>query len=38
MVRITSLFSQLLHQFLRTEFITLVKEHDTAVSTKGFPC
>ncbi|CAO0822983.1 hypothetical protein DFAR_3400002 [Desulfarculales bacterium] len=34
----TSLFSQLLHHFPRTEFAVLVKEHGAAVRTKGLPC
>ncbi|CAO0819879.1 hypothetical protein DFAR_1160008 [Desulfarculales bacterium] len=38
MVRIASLFSQLLHHFPRTEFSVLVKEHGAAVRTKGLPC
>ncbi|CAO0822911.1 hypothetical protein DFAR_3370009 [Desulfarculales bacterium] len=38
MVRVASLFSQLLHHFSRTEFVALVKEHDVEVRTKRFPC
>ncbi|CAO0819667.1 hypothetical protein DFAR_1050026 [Desulfarculales bacterium] len=38
MVRIASLFSQLLHHFPRTEFFALVEKHGAAVRTKGFPC
>ncbi|CAO0819656.1 hypothetical protein DFAR_620013 [Desulfarculales bacterium] len=38
MVRVASLFSQLLHHFPRTEFSALVKKHGTAVRTKGFSC
>ncbi|CAO0822952.1 hypothetical protein DFAR_330010 [Desulfarculales bacterium] len=38
MVRVASLFSQLLHHFSRTEFAILAKEHGTEVRTKGLPC
>ncbi|CAO0823795.1 hypothetical protein DFAR_3920003 [Desulfarculales bacterium] len=38
MVRVARLLSQLLHQFPRTEFVALVKEHSAAVRTKGFLC
>ncbi|CAO0819982.1 hypothetical protein DFAR_1260035 [Desulfarculales bacterium] len=38
MVRVASLFSQLLHNFPRTEFTALVTEHGAEVRTKGSPC
>ncbi|CAO0822227.1 hypothetical protein DFAR_2900004 [Desulfarculales bacterium] len=38
MVRIVSLFSQLLNHVPRTEFAALVKEHGAEVRTKGLPC
>ncbi|CAO0821947.1 hypothetical protein DFAR_2740012 [Desulfarculales bacterium] len=38
MVRIASLFSQLLHHVPRTEFAALVKEHGVVARTKGLPC
>ncbi|CAO0822077.1 hypothetical protein DFAR_4040004 [Desulfarculales bacterium] len=38
MVRVASLFSQLLHHFPRTEFSALVKEHGAAVRIKDFSC
>ncbi|CAO0824183.1 hypothetical protein DFAR_470004 [Desulfarculales bacterium] len=37
-VRVASLFSQLLHDFPRTEFAALVKEYGAAVRTKGVLC
>ncbi|CAO0824782.1 hypothetical protein DFAR_920004 [Desulfarculales bacterium] len=36
MVRIASLFIQLLYHFPRTKFVVLVKEHGAEVRTKGF--
>ncbi|CAO0822247.1 hypothetical protein DFAR_2910021 [Desulfarculales bacterium] len=38
MVRVASLFSQLLHHFPCTEFSALVKEHGAAVRNKGLLC
>ncbi|CAO0824506.1 hypothetical protein DFAR_670015 [Desulfarculales bacterium] len=37
MIRVASLFSQLLHYCPHTEFAVLVKEHGAAVKIKGFP-
>ncbi|CAO0821829.1 hypothetical protein DFAR_2690018 [Desulfarculales bacterium] len=37
-VRVTSLFSHLLHHFPRTEFSALVKKHGAEVRTKEFLC
>lgn len=38
MVKVASLFSQLLHHFPRTEFATLVKKHKGEHAAKGFTC
>jgi hypothetical protein len=38
MVRVTSLFSQLLHHFPRTEFAGLVRKHGAERHSKGFTC
>ncbi|CAO0821092.1 hypothetical protein DFAR_200034 [Desulfarculales bacterium] len=38
MIRVASLFNQLLQHFLLTEFVALVKEHGAKIRTKGFPC
>lgn len=38
MVNVTSLFSQLLHHFPRTEFAALVKKHHAERYSKGFTC
>jgi hypothetical protein len=38
MVNVTSLFSQLLHHFPRTEFAALVKKHRAERYSKGFTC
>ncbi|CAO0823360.1 hypothetical protein DFAR_3680005 [Desulfarculales bacterium] len=39
MVRVASLFSQLLHHFPLTEFAALIKEHHSSeIRIKGFPC
>ncbi|CAO0821735.1 hypothetical protein DFAR_2590033 [Desulfarculales bacterium] len=38
MVRVASLFRQLLHDFPRTKFADLVKKHGAEVRTKGFSC
>ena len=38
MIRVASLFSQLLHHFPRTEFAALVKEHGAERRAKGFSC
>jgi len=38
MIRVASLFSQLLHHFPRTEFAALVKEHGAERRAKGFTC
>jgi hypothetical protein len=38
MVRVGSLFSQLLHEFPRNEFAALVREHDAERGAKGFSC
>jgi hypothetical protein len=36
MLKVASLFSQVLHQFPRTEFASLVKKHNTELNAKGF--
>ena len=36
MVRVSSLFSQVLHHFPRAEFASLVKKHNTEYRAKGF--
>lgn len=38
MVRVSSLFSQLLHHFPRVEFASLVKKHNAEYGAKGFTC
>ncbi len=38
MNNVTSLFSQLLHHFPRTEFAALVKKHNAEYGSKGFKC
>ena len=38
MIRVTSLFSQLLQHFSRTEFASLVKKHNAEKNAKGFTC
>ncbi len=38
MVKVASLFSQLLHEFPRTEFEQLVREHKAERGAKGFQC
>ena len=38
MVNVTSLFSQLLHHFPRTEFASRVKKHKAERYAKGFDC
>jgi hypothetical protein len=38
MIRVSSLFSQLLHHFPRTEFASLVKKHQAERDAKGFTC
>ena len=38
MVKVSSLFSQLLHHFPRIEFASLVKKHDAEYGAKGFTC
>ncbi|MBF0589736.1 MAG: DUF4372 domain-containing protein, partial [Magnetococcales bacterium] len=38
MVKTSSLFSQLLIHFPRTEFATLVKKHGAERGAKGFTC
>jgi hypothetical protein len=38
MIRVTSLFSQLLQHFPRTEFASLVKKHNAEKGAKGFTC
>jgi len=38
MVQVASLFNQLLQHFPRTEFASLVKEHQAEKNTKGFAC
>ncbi len=35
MVRVSSLFSQILHHFPRSEFASLVKKHDAEYKAKG---
>jgi hypothetical protein len=38
MIKVASLFSQLLRHFPRTEFAHLVAEHEAEKRTKGFTC
>ncbi len=38
MLRVSSLFSQLLHHFPRSEFASLVKKHNAEYKAKGFTC
>lgn len=38
MIKVASLFSQLLHHFPRTEFSQLVTKHDAEKRAKGFTC
>jgi len=38
MVRVSSLFSQVLHHFPRSEFASLVKKHNAEYRAKGFTC
>ncbi len=38
MVKVASLFSQLLHHFPRTQFESLVKKHNAESHCKGFVC
>lgn len=38
MVRVSSLFSQLLHHFPRAQFASLVKKHQAERDAKGFTC
>lgn len=38
MVRVSSLFSQVLHHFPRSEFAVLVKKHNAEYKAKGFAC
>jgi hypothetical protein len=38
MIKVASLFSQLLHHFPRTEFAHLVARHEAERSAKGFSC
>jgi len=38
MVRVSSLFSQVLHHFPRSEFAALVKKHNAEYKAKGFTC
>jgi len=38
MVKVASLFSQLLQHFPRTEFVTLVRKHQAERAAKGFMC
>ena len=38
MVMTANLFSQLLHHFPRTEFVSLVKKHRVERHAKGFTC
>ena len=38
MVSVSSLFSQILHHFPRTEFASLVKKHNAEYKAKGFTC
>jgi len=38
MIKVASLFSQLLKHFPRTEFINLVSKHDAEYRAKGFSC
>ena len=38
MVRVSSLFSQILHHFPRAEFASLVKKHSAEYKAKGFTC
>jgi hypothetical protein len=38
MVRVSSLFSQLLHHFPRAQFASLVKKHGAERNAKGFTC
>ena len=38
MVRVSSLFSQILHHFPRAEFASLVKKHNAEYKAKGFTC
>jgi len=38
MIKVASLFSQLLHHFLRTEFALLVAKHQAERRAKGFTC